>query len=437
MLTISMTIFHAKAGGQINGEVGVPGDKSISHRSIMLSAIGTGKSVIRGFLHAEDTLNTLKAFQALGVDIKVYGDEIVVDGVGLRGLKSQSNQVLDVGNSGTAIRLMAGLLSGHNLHVTLTGDQSLTSRPMGRIITPLQKMGACIQSNQDCAPLQLMSTSQLRGIQYEMPMASAQVKSAILLAGLYAEGASTVIEPAPSRDHTERMLSGLGCKLHQEKNHVTIHPAEALSSGEYIVPGDFSSACFLIVAALICPGSELCIKNVGINPSRTGAFEILKKMGADITLINQQEVMGEPVADIVVRHTYLKGIQVPESLVPLAIDEFPIIAIAAACAEGLTTVSGAQELRVKESDRISSVVTGLRNLGIDASELSDGMVIKGGELKGGQVDSFGDHRIAMSFAIAALKSHTDILIQNCDNVATSFPSFVKLFNGLGLKIDAS
>lgn len=431
-----MTSFECHPGGSVTGTIRVPGDKSISHRSIILSSIAEGVSHISGFLQGEDSLNTLRAFQAMGVSIDRDSDRVRVEGVGLHGLKQPVN-VLDMGNSGTAMRLLLGLLAGQAFNATLTGDESLSSRPMNRVIEPLRTMNANIDSQPGgTAPLAVHASAQLKPIDYRMPMASAQVKSCLLLASLYVQGTSTITEPAPTRDHTERMLRGFGCEVVSNGANISIKGGQILKACDIEVPADISSAAFFLVAASIAPQSEVILQHVGINPTRTGVIEILKLMGADITLLNERVIGGEPVADICVRSAALKGIKIPESLVPLAIDEFPVLFIAAACAEGETELSGAEELRVKESDRIQVMADGLTTLGIRAEAKADGIIIQGGSIDGGEVESHGDHRIAMAFSVAALRANETISIRDCANVNTSFPGFVDLAGQAGMKLSA-
>ena len=431
-----MTSFECRPGGSVTGTIRVPGDKSISHRSIILSSIAEGVSHISGFLQGEDSLNTLRAFQAMGVSIDRNGDRVSVEGVGLHGLKQPVN-ALDMGNSGTAMRLLLGLLAGQAFNATLTGDESLSSRPMNRVIEPLRTMNAYIDSQPGgTAPLAVHASAQLKPIDYRMPMASAQVKSCLLLASLYVQGTSTITEPAPTRDHTERMLRGFGCEVDTNGANISFKGGQILTACDIEVPADISSAAFFLVAASIAPQSEVILQHVGINPTRTGVIEILKLMGADITLLNERVIGGEPVADICVRSAALKGIKIPESLVPLAIDEFPVLFIAAACAEGETELSGAEELRVKESDRIQVMADGLTTLGIRAEATADGIIIQGGSIDGGEVESHGDHRIAMAFSVAALRANETISIRDCANVNTSFPGFVDLAGQAGMKLSA-
>ena len=429
-----MSSFECRPGGAVSGLIRVPGDKSISHRSIILSSIAEGTSHITGFLQGEDSLNTLRAFQEMGVSIERHADRVRVEGVGLHGLRKPENP-LDMGNSGTAMRLLLGLLAGQAFDTTLTGDESLSRRPMSRVISPLTAMNAIIISQAGgMAPLEVHAQSQLRAIDYRMPVASAQVKSCLLLAGLYAEGKSTINEPAPTRDHTERMLRGFGCKVITKGSNISIKGRQTLRACDIEIPADISSAAFFLVAASIAPGSDITLQHVGVNPTRTGVIEILKLMGADITLLNETDIGDEPVADIRVRSAALQGIKIPQSLVPLAIDEFPVLFIAAACADGETILSGAGELRVKESDRIQVMADGLIKLGIQAEPTADGICIQGGPMSGGVVESHADHRIAMAFSIASLRANDAIRIMNCANVNTSFPGFVDLASRAGVNI---
>jgi 3-phosphoshikimate 1-carboxyvinyltransferase len=427
--------FICTPGGLASGSIRVPGDKSMSHRSIMLSSIAEGTSYISGFLQGEDSLNTMRSFQAMGVDIKRIEDKIEVKGVGLHGLK-QPDSSLDMGNSGTAMRLLLGLLAGQYFDTTLIGDESLSERPMNRVINPLLAMQAKIDSDiNGTAPLTVHGNAALTAINYQLPMASAQVKSCILLAGLYAKGETVVTEPAPTRDHTERMLRGFGCEVETKGAVIKLKGGQTLTATDVEVPADISSAAFFLVAGSISPlGTELTLTHVGINPTRTGVIDILKLMGADITITKQRDVGGEPVADLIVRGAKLKGIDIPEALVPLAIDEFPVLFIAAACAEGKTTLTGAEELRVKESDRIQVMADGLVTLGIDAVATVDGICIQGGRISGGEVQSHGDHRIAMAFSVASIRATDIIEILDCVNVNTSFPGFVDLAISAGMKV---
>ena len=444
-MTKAQTIsFIASPGGQLTGDLRVPGDKSISHRSIMLGSLSEGTTVVEGFLQGEDSLATLEAFKSLGVEIEGPDEEgkVIIHGVGMKGLKP-AESALDLGNSGTSMRLLTGLLAAQDFDISLTGDHSLSSRPMKRVIDPIQQMGALIESTpQGTAPLLIRGGQALTAIDYQLPMASAQVKSCILLAGLYATGKTCVTEPAPTRDHTERMLKGFGYSsldvhtIDSQQSTICLTGGGKLTACNIDVPADISSAAFFMVGASIAAGSDLTLKHVGTNPTRTGVINILKLMGADINLSNEQEVGGEPVADIRIRSANLHGIHIPEDQVPLAIDEFPALAIAAACAAGQTIVSGAEELRVKESDRIQAMVDGLQILGIDCQATADGMIINGGEIGEGTVNSLGDHRIAMSFAMAALRAQGEIRINNCANVNTSFPGFVQLAQSSGLSLKA-
>ena len=414
--------------------VRVPGDKSVSHRALMLGGIAEGSTHISGFLAGEDCLATLAAMSAMGVTIERHGPtEVTVNGVGLHGLQAPG-QPLDLGNSGTAMRLMTGLLSAQDFESTLTGDASLTSRPMQRVITPLTAMGASIESDAGRPPLHVKGNPALNGMEYVLPVASAQVKSAILLAGLYARGTTSIVEPAVTRDHTERMLATMGVKLEQQGPRIAIDGGQSLQGGEIRVPADLSSAAFVIVAALVARNANLLIQDVGVNPTRTGVIDILQGMGADISLENPRLFGKEPVADLRVRSSSLSGGPVDPALVSLAIDEFPVLFVAAALARGKTTFNGIGELRVKESDRITAMAEGLRKLGVDVEESDDGAVVHGGSLGGGAVDSRGDHRIAMSFAVAGTVARGPIHINDVSAVDTSFPGFVDCLTGLGADI---
>ena len=427
--------YRVEAGGVLQGQARVPGDKSISHRSIMLGSLAEGVTEVSGFLEGEDSLATLQAFRDMGVVIE--GPEkgrVVVHGVGLQGLKAPAGP-LYLGNSGTSMRLLVGILAGQSFDSVLTGDESLSTRPMKRVADPLALMGADIETGEGgTPPLRIRGNRPLQGVDYKLPMASAQVKSCVLLAGLYASGETCVTEPAPTRDHTERMLRGFCYDVKTDGGQVTLNSGGVLQGGPIDVPSDISSATFFMVAASIAEGSDITLSHVGINPTRIGVINILRLMGGDITLLNERLAGGEPVADIRVRSAALKGIAIPEEQVPLAIDEFPAIFVAAACAEGTTVLTGAEELRVKESDRIQAMADGLAILGVSAEATADGIVIQGGQIQSGEVDSLGDHRIAMSFAIAGLRASGAILIRNCNNVATSFPGFVELSNSLGLRV---
>lgn len=428
-------IYLANPGGSLSGRIRVPGDKSISHRSIMLGSLAEGTTEVEGFLEGEDALATLQAFRDMGVVIEgPHHGKVTIHGVGLNGLKPPPGP-LYLGNSGTSMRLLSGLLAAQPFDTVLTGDASLSKRPMNRVAKPLREMGALIETAPEGRPpLTIRGGRRLGGMTYEMPMASAQVKSCLLLAGLYAAGSTTVIEPAPTRDHTERMLQGFGYPVAVEGNAATVASGHKLIATHIEVPADISSAAFFLVAASIAEGSELVLEHVGINPTRTGVIDILKLMGADISLENQREVGGEPVADIRVRAAKLKGIDIPEDLVPLAIDEFPVLFVAAACAEGRTVLRGAEELRVKESDRIQVMADGLIALGVKAEPTPDGIIIEGGTIGGGEVWSHGDHRIAMSFSVASLRATAPIRIHDCANVATSFPNFLGLAAQTGIRV---
>lgn len=428
-------IFLAKPGSSLSGRIRVPGDKSISHRSIMLGSLAEGTTEVEGFLEGEDALATLQAFRDMGVVIEgPHHGRVTIHGVGLNGLKAPAGP-LYMGNSGTSMRLLSGLLAAQPFDTTLTGDASLSKRPMNRVAKPLREMGAVIETGPEGRPpLNIKGGQLLTGMDYEMPMASAQVKSCLLLAGLYAAGRTSVTEPAPTRDHTERMLRGFGYPVSVEGSTASVESGHKLSATRIEVPADISSAAFFLVAASIAEGSELVLEHVGINPTRTGVIDILKLMGGDITLENQREVGGEPVADIRVRAAKLKGIDIPEDLVPLAIDEFPVLFIAAACAEGRTVLRGAEELRVKESDRIQVMADGLITLGVKAEPTPDGIVIEGGAMGGGEVWAHGDHRIAMSFSVASLRASAPIRIHDCANVATSFPNFLALAAEVGINV---
>lgn len=435
---LSFKVTPNAPGVGLSGRVRVPGDKSISHRSIMLAALAEGETRIEGFLEGADALATLSAFRRMGVEIEgPEAGRVWVRGVGLRGLRAPDSP-LDMGNSGTSMRLFAGLLAGQSFGVTLIGDASLTRRPMRRVTEPLGLMGAHIETNAaGTAPLAIQPVTGLRGIHYRLPVASAQVKSSLLLAGLYAEGETCVTEPAPTRDHTERMLTGFGYPVRRQGSCICVTGGGRLTGGHLVVPADISSAAFFLVGASIAPGSDLTLEGVGINPTRVGVITILRAMGADIELLNQRTAGGEPVADIRVRAAPLKGIRIPEDQVPLAIDEFPAIFIAAACAAGETVLTGAEELRVKESDRIQVMAEGLATLGILAEPRPDGIRIVGGPIGSGAIEAHGDHRIAMSFAIAGLRAAGPVLVRDCTNVETSFPGFARLAAGVGLGIEES
>ena len=429
--------WSSQPGRPLRGSVRVPGDKSVSHRALMLAAIAEGDSRIRGFLEGEDTRATAAVLSQLGVRIETpSAGERVVHGVGLHGLRG-SSQPLDCGNAGTGMRLLTGLLAGQAFDSTLVGDDSLSKRPMRRVTDPLASMGARIDTRDGLPPLHAHGGQPLRGIHYELPVASAQVKSALLLAGLYAAGETQIVEPHPTRDYTERMLAAFGWPITFSPGHARLAGGHVLRATDVDVPADFSSAAFFLVAASIAPGSELRLPAVGLNPRRTGLLQALRLMGADITVEQEREAGGEPVGDLVVRHAPLHGVELPEALVPDMIDEFPALFIAAAVAGGRTVIRGAAELRVKESDRIATMATGLRALGAMIEETPDGAIIHGGRLGAGTVESHLDHRIAMSFAVAGLVATGPVQINDCRHVATSFPGFLELANGCGFALQAA
>ena len=440
-MSSKLVLTSSNANQGLSGRLRVPGDKSMSHRAVMLSSLAEGTSHITGLLEGEDVLATLAAFRAMGVNATGPDKgKLVVEGVGMRGLVAPEND-LDMGNSGTAMRLMTGILAAQTFASKLVGDESLTGRPMRRVTVPLTSMGArCATDENGCPPIHIRGVEKLEPITYTLPMASAQIKSAVLLAGLYADGQTSVTEPAPTRDHTERMLKAYGyhCeteKLNDEASTIRLQGGGSLTATDIDIPADISSAAFFMVAASIVPGSKITLKHVCVNPTRTGIIDILKSMGADIKLLNPRAVGGEPVADIKVNYVGLTGCEIDPKLVPLAIDEFPVICIAAACADGQTLISGAEELRHKESDRISAMVEGLRNIGVEVEERRDGMLISGGNINGGTVESYHDHRIAMSFAVAGGVASGPVTINGAETVATSFPNFVELANKAGLNID--
>lgn len=430
-----MANFIASPGNFLRGSIKVPGDKSISHRSIMLGSIANGVTNVSGFLEGEDSLATLNAFKDMGVKIEREGSNVVINGVGMNGLKPSLNP-LNLGNSGTSIRLMTGLLSAQIFDSTLCGDESLSKRPMARIIDPLSEMGAIIKSSDSTPPLSISGNQKLSALKYTLPVASAQIKSCLLLAGLYADGETCITENATTRDHTERMLKGFGYKVTSSSGQVSLTGGGQLQGCDIKVPSDISSAAFFIVAASIANNADITLEAVNINPTRTGVIEILKLMGANIELNNQREEAGELVADIRVQSSSLKGITIPKELVPLAIDEFPAIFIAASCAHGETLLTGAKELRVKESDRIQVMSDGLSSLGIENEVLEDGIRIKGGEFQKQTsiIKSHHDHRISMSFSVASVRSNFEIDIEGVDNVKTSFPNFVELANQVGMNL---
>jgi len=417
-----------------NAKVTVPGDKSISHRALMLGGIAEGQTTVSGFLAGEDCLATLATMTAMGVEVEQpSATEITIQGVGLRGLVEPA-QDLDLGNSGTAMRLMAGLLCGQSFTSVLTGDASLTSRPMQRVISPLGLMGASIDSNEGRPPLTVRGDAALRGIDYTLPVASAQVKSAILLAGLYADGITTVKEPAITRDHTERMLGAMGVEVDRTDRRISMRGHQTLTGGNIQVPADLSSASFIMLAALLSDSADVLIEGVGVNPTRTGVIDILQAMGGDIGLENARLFGEEPIADIRVRSSTLHGGPVDPALVSLAIDEFPVLFVAAAAARGKTEFAGIGELRVKESDRIAAMSTGLRALGIQVDETQDGATVYGGPFRGGEVESHGDHRVAMSLAVAGTIAGGTVTVNDVAAVNTSFPGFASCLADLGVSI---
>ena len=432
---VEHVIFEAQPGGHVGGSIRVPGDKSISHRSIMLGSLAQGTTEIEGFLEGEDALATLQAFRDMGVVIEgPHQGRVIVHGVGLRGLKSAPGPIY-LGNSGTSMRLLAGLLAGQDFDSTLIGSASLSRRSMERVVEPLRSLGAVIETAADGRPpLVVRGGKRLSGQTCVTPVASAQVKSSLLLAGLYADGRTTVVEPAPTRDHTERMLNGFGYPVDVESHQTSVEGGHALVATRIQVPADISSAAFFLVAASISEGADLRLEHVGINPTRTGIIDILRLMGADITLCDEREVGGEPVADLHVRYAPLAGVEIPETLARLAFDEFPVLFIAAACAKGRTIVRGVGELRAKESERVQVMADGLGSLGVKVGFMADGIVIDGGELGGAEIDARGDHRVAMAFSIASLRASAPIRIHDCANVATSFPNFLALCAQVGMRI---
>jgi len=428
--------YRLEPGSSLVGEVQVPGDKSMSHRAIMFGAIAHGVTEVRGFLEGEDSLHTLAAFRAMGVEItRGAPGEVTLVGRGPAALTAPADTIY-LGNSGTAMRLMSGLLAGVGLPCKLSGDASLNGRPMRRVVEPLNRMGANIVSDPDgTPPLVLSAGASLDGIEYTCPVASAQIKSCLLLAGLHAKGRTIVHEPGVTRDHTERMLRGFGVEVDVDGSSASIEGGQQLQAAAIDVPGDISSAAFFLVGAAMTPGSRLRLPGVGMNPSRDGVIQILRLMGASIGIENPRLSGGEPVADLVVEGTRLRGIDVPRELVSLAIDEFPALFVAAAAAEGTTVVSGAAELRVKETDRIQVMVDGLHALGASLDATPDGAIIQGGgRLAGGTADSRGDHRTAMSFAIASLIADAPVSVLDCANVDTSFPGFASAARNVGLAI---
>ncbi len=427
-----MTDVLIQSAPALRGEVELPGDKSISHRAVIFSSISEGRSRISNFLHGEDCLSTVNAMRAAGVEIEVDGTDVLVNGAGMGGLREPAD-IIDAGNSGTTTRLLAGLFAGQNFFTAMTGDDSLRKRPMKRVVGPLRLMGAEISGREggDKLPLAIKGAP-LKGIEYRSPVASAQVKSSVLLAGLTAEGRTTVHEPSLSRDHTERMLLAMGCRGGRNADgSFFVEGGSRLKAVDIEVPGDISSAAFLMVAGMVVKNSEITIRNVGVNPTRTGIIDVLRAMGGEIALENERLVAGEPVADILVRSSSLKGVEIGGDLIPRAIDEIPVIAVAAALADGVTKISGAQELRVKESDRIETVARELGKFGVRIEERADGLVIEGCEaLTGASIETHGDHRIAMSMAVAGLRASGETRIKNADCVNVSFPGFFDLLEGL-------
>lgn len=422
-------IVHPKSN--LRGTIKVPGDKSISHRSIMFGALAQGKTTVKGFLRGADCLSTVKCFKALGVEIEDLGDTILVNGKGLRGL-NEPKDILDAGNSGTTTRLILGILAGQSFYSIITGDASIRQRPMGRVTKPLAQMGAKIYGRKDntLAPLAVIP-SLLKPIEYNIPVASAQVKSAILLAGLYADGTTIITEPHKSRDHTECMLKGFGADLEIAGLTVKIKGGANLEGQELVVPGDISSAAFFLVAGAITKGSEIILKNVGLNPTRTGIIDVLQEMGANLEILNEKVVAGEPIGDLRIKESALKGITIGGEIIPRLIDEIPILAVAGALAEGETIIKDAQELRVKETDRIKVMVTELKKMGVDIEERADGMVIRGGrQLKGAVCHSAHDHRVAMSIAVAGLVAKGDTVVEESQSIDISFPGFAELLFSL-------
>lgn len=426
----------ATPGSALHGEITVPGDKSISHRAVMFAALADGSSRIDGFLEGEDTRATAQIFAQMGVRVETPSASTrIVHGVGVDGLKAPQ-QVLDCGNAGTGMRLLAGLLAGQRFNSTLVGDESLNKRPMRRVTEPLARMGARIETAADgTPPLQVHGGMALQGIDYALPVASAQIKSAVLLAGLYADGQTSVVEPHPTRDYTERMLRAFGVEIDFSPGRARLRGGQRLQATDVVVPADFSSAAFFLVAASIIPGSQLLLRQVGLNPRRTGLLDALTLMGADITVHNPGEQGGEAVADLLVRHAPLQGAVIPETLVADMIDEFPALFIAAAAARGQTVISGAAELRVKESDRLAAMAAGLRNLGVRVDEVGDGATIHGGPIGPGSIQAHGDHRIAMAFAIAGQLASGPVRVNDVANVATSFPGFDTLARGCGFALE--
>lgn len=436
-----MLSIEVEPGARLEGECRVPGDKSISHRAALLGAIAEGTTEIDNFLFGADCLSTLSCLRSLGVAVEQDGSRVRIAGKGLSGLEEAAD-VLDAGNSGTTIRLLLGILAGQEFFTVITGDDSLKGRPMGRIVKPLSQMGAQIwgRANGLKAPLAVMGRAQLDALVYRLPVPSAQVKSALLLAGLYAWGETTILQPVPSRDHTERMLTAFGASLRVDPDcSVHVVGGNPLRGQHVQVPGDISAAAFLIVAATLLPGSDILIRDVGVNPTRTGVLEVLEQMGADITVFNEHVTGGEPVADLRARSARLRGVEIGGKLIPRLVDEIPIIAVAATAAEGVTVITDAAELRVKETDRIDAVTSELRKLGADLDALSDGLSIRGGKrLRGTTADSWNDHRLAMSLVVAGLAaSENDTIVRDAGCIDVSFPGFASLLAGLGARVKQS
>jgi len=430
-----MTRWHSRPVSELTGRMNVPGDKSVSHRALMLGAIAEQPVTVKGFLEGEDCIATRRALEQMGAEIETLDrGHLRVHGRGPEGLSAPAAP-LDLGNSGTGIRLMTGLVAGLSMGVTLTGDASLRRRPMERVAGPLRLMGADVRTTGGCPPIVVEPGSGLRGIEYVMPVASAQVKSAILLAALSAEGETVIQQPGVSRDHTERMLAALGAAISFDDRVVRMLGPCRLHGGDIGVPGDFSSAAFFLVAGLLAAPGGLTIEGVGVNPTRVGLLRMLEAMGGDIEMLNLRQLSGEPVADIRVRQSRLRAIDVEPQWVPLAIDEFPVFFVAAALADGVTRVTGAQELRHKESDRIDAMAQALRAIGGEVEARPDGMLVRGGALQGGRVDSRGDHRVAMAMAVAGAMSREGVIVEDTDNVATSFPGFVESAQSVGLEIE--
>ena len=417
------------ASSALQGKIRIPGDKSISHRAVILASLARGVSDFSGFLDSADTRATITAFRQMGVRIIQEDEFLTVEGAGLHGLSAPG--ILDLGNSGTSARLLLGILAGQRFASTLTGDESLLRRPMRRVADPLNMMNAVVRTTPDgTLPVQVTGNRSLRAIEYELPVASAQLKSALLLAGLYAEGKTVIIEPAPTRDHTERLLAHFAHPATRTGNRLTIERG-VLQAGRLRIPGDISSAAFFLAAGCVVPGSDLVIEGVGINPTRRAVVDILNMMGGDISITNVVDGTGEPLADLRVKYRPLRGIAIPGALVPVAIDEFPAIMAAACYASGETVLRDAGELRVKESDRIQALADGLDGIGIAVETRPDGLCVTGGRPRGGAVDSRGDHRIAMAFSLAGLAAQGPITVRDCDNVATSFPGFIDCARQVG------